>query len=125
MFTSKDAFSGFSANDTKKIKEFYTGTLGMDVSDGEMGTLTISLQNGGKIIVYPKDNHEPADFTILNFRVDNIESAVNELKSKGVTFEHYDEGPVKTDENGIFRGGGPLIAWFRDPAGNILSVMQV
>jgi predicted enzyme related to lactoylglutathione lyase len=125
MFTSKDAFSGFSANDVKKIKEFYVGTLGMDVTDGEMGTLNIKLESGGRIIVYPKENHKPAEFTILNFVVDDIESAVRDLKNKGTAFEHYDEGPVKTDENGIFRGGGPLIAWFRDPAGNILSVMQV
>lgn len=124
MFTSKEVLSGFSANDIKKIKEFYGGTLGMNVTEGGMGTLKINLESGAKILVYPKENHKPAEFTILNFVVDDIESAINDMKSKGVTFEHYNEGPVKTDEDGIFRGGGPLIAWFRDPSGNILSVMQ-
>jgi hypothetical protein len=88
------------------------------------GLLELHLAGGARVLIYPKPNHTPATFTILNFSVANVEQAVDELTSRGVRFEHYDEDDLKTDEKGIFRGGGPLIAWFRDPAGNILSVLE-
>jgi catechol 2,3-dioxygenase-like lactoylglutathione lyase family enzyme len=122
MLKDSNAFSGFSVDDTAKAKEFYGGTLGLKVSESD-DMLELELGNGTRILAYPKDNHEPATFTILNFRVKDIEQAVDDLTRAGVQFERY-EGELKTDERGIFRGGGPLIAWFRDPAGNILSVLQ-
>ena len=121
MFKNTKAFSGFSVNDLQKAKQFYGDTLGLEVSEN-MG-LELHIAGGNNIFVYPKPNHTPATFTILNFPVDNIEKAVEELRKKGVIFEKY-EDPIKTDENGIFRGGGPNIAWFKDPAGNILSVLE-
>ena len=121
MFKNTKAFSGFSVNDIQKAKQFYSGILGLEVSEN-MG-LELHIAGGNKIFVYPKPNHTPATFTILNFPVDNIEKTVEELRKKGVIFESY-EDPIKTDENGIFRGGGPNIAWFKDPAGNILSVLE-
>jgi catechol 2,3-dioxygenase-like lactoylglutathione lyase family enzyme len=121
MFKNTKAFSGFSVNDLQKARQFYSETLGLEVSES-MG-LELHIAGGNNILVYPKPNHTPATFTILNFPVDNIEKAVEELGKKGVIFEKY-EDPIKTDENGIFRGGGPLIAWFKDPAGNILSVLE-
>ena len=122
MLTDSKAFSGFSVNDIAKAKEFYGGTLGLKVSESK-GLLNLHISGGGKILIYPKPNHAPATFTILNFPVANIEEAVKELTKRGVRFERY-EGDIKTDEKGIFRGGGPLIAWFKDPAGNILSVLE-
>ncbi len=127
MLKSDKAFSGFSVNDIPKAKEFYGKTLGLDVSDGPMGNLELKLGNGASVFIYPKPNHEPATFTILNFPVDNIDEAVDDLTKKGVKFQHYDMPQLKTDEKGIARGGpdrGPNIAWFTDPAGNILSVLQ-
>lgn len=119
-------FSGFSVNDLDKAKEFYTQTLGLELADEKMG-LTFSLPGGGTVFVYSKDNHQAATFTILNFVVNDIDEAVGDLTSKGVEFEHYDDAP-KTDDKGIARGlaagMGPDIAWFKDPAGNILSVLQ-
>jgi catechol 2,3-dioxygenase-like lactoylglutathione lyase family enzyme len=124
MFKNSRAFSGFSVDDIKKAKEFYGETLGLKVSE-EHGMLSLHISDNCKILVYPKDNHKPATFTILNFPVDNIDKAVDELISKDVTFEHYKD---MTDEKGIARGisqkRGPDIAWFKDPAGNILSVLQ-
>jgi len=125
MFHYSKAFSGFSVNDIPKAKAFYSEVLGMPVSErAGMGILELQVSNDSKIIVYPKENHVPATFTILNFAVENIETAVDELKGKGVVFEQYHYGNLDTDEKGIFRGGGPLIAWFKDPAGNILSVLE-
>lgn len=123
MFNNTKAFSSFSVNDLKKAKEFYGQTLGLNVEDGEMDTLNLKIAGGANILIYPKPGHTPASFTILNFPVKDIEQAVDQLAQKGVRFEQY-EGELKTDEKGIFRGGGPLIAWFTDPAGNILSVLQ-
>ena len=123
MFKNTKAFSGFAVNDPQKAKEFYGQTLGLDVSEAN-GLLTLHIAGGTKILVYPKENHTPATFTILNFPVDNIEQAVDELASRGVHFESYNEGGLVTDERGIFRGGGPKIAWFKDPAGNLLSVLE-
>lgn len=127
MFKAKAAFSGFSVDNLEKAKEFYTKTLGLELEDDKMG-LTLKLPGGGKVFIYPKDNHVPSTFTLLNLVVDNIDEAVEELKSEGVEFEHYNEGFMKTDEKGIARGikagQGPDIAWFKDPAGNFLSVLQ-
>jgi catechol 2,3-dioxygenase-like lactoylglutathione lyase family enzyme len=122
MFRDTPAFSGFSVDDVDRAQQFYGDTLGLDTSV-ENGIMTIHLAGGGNVIAYPKENHEPATFTILNFPVADIERAVDDLTAAGVPFEHY-EGEYATDEKGIFRGEGPLIAWFRDPAGNILSVLE-
>jgi len=123
MFTHKSAFSGFSSNDIGKAKEFYGQTLGLKVTE-DHGSLTLHITESAKVLIYPKANHTPATYTILNFQVPDIEKAVDELVKSGVRFEHYDYDPIRTDEKGIFRGGGPLIAWFKDPAGNILSVLE-
>jgi len=124
MLNYSKTFSSFSSNDLQQAKEFYQGKLGINVSENEMGILTLHLGNGHEGIIYPKPNHEPATFTVLNFAVDNVEKAVDDLIAAGVTFEQYDE-PMKTDEKGILHGDGrgPDIAWFKDPAGNILSVL--
>jgi catechol 2,3-dioxygenase-like lactoylglutathione lyase family enzyme len=122
MFNTSKAFSSFSVNDLKKAKEFYGKTLELDVSESD-GLLEIHL-DGKKVLVYPKSNHVPATFTILNFPVDDVERAVGELGKAGVRFEIYKEGELKTDEKGVFRGEGPKIAWFKDPAGNFLSVIE-
>lgn len=129
MFKDTKAFSGFSVNDTEKAEAFYRDTLGLEVSSKEMGhgvkILALHIKGSeNNIMIYPKPNHEPATFTILNFPVDDVEKAVDELTAKGVQFEHYDSEWLKTDAKGISRGnGGPTIAWFKDPAGNILSVL--
>ena len=122
MLSAKTAFSGFSTNDIPKAKTFYADTLGLDVTE-ENGMLTIKFPNGHTVLIYPKDDHEPATYTTLNFEVDDIDAAVDELVAKGVTFERY--GPdFGQDERGIMRDQGPPIAWFKDPAGNILSVIE-
>lgn len=122
MLKDSKAFSGFSVDNIPEAKQFYSKTLGLEVSETH-GMLTLHLASGAGVLVYPKPNHAPATFTILNFPVDNIEEAVSRLTRNGVRFEHY-KGDLKTDEKGIFRGGDPLIAWFKDPAGNILSVLE-
>ncbi len=123
MFQNNQAFSGFSVNDIPKAKEFYGQILGLEVSE-ENGMLELEIANGSKVLVYPKPNHTPATFTILNFPVKDVEQAVDELTKAGVRFEIYNEEYLKTDEKGIARDGGPKIAWFKDPAGNILSVLE-
>jgi catechol 2,3-dioxygenase-like lactoylglutathione lyase family enzyme len=123
MFKDTKAFSGFSVDDLQKAKKFYGQTLGLEVSQ-EHGLLSLSIAGGGNILIYSKPNHTPATFTILNFPVEDIEQAVEELTRRGVRFERYDQKELKTDEKGIYRGEGPLIAWFKDPAGNILSVLE-
>jgi catechol 2,3-dioxygenase-like lactoylglutathione lyase family enzyme len=122
MFKDTKAFSGFSVNDIQKAKDFYGKTPGVEVSKTH-DLLNLHLAGGTKVLTYPKPNHAPATFTILNFPVDNIEEAVDQLAQRGVRFERY-ESDIKTDEKRIFRGGGPLIAWFKDPSGNILSVLE-
>jgi catechol 2,3-dioxygenase-like lactoylglutathione lyase family enzyme len=122
MFTHTEAFSGFAVPDIDAAREFYEGTLGIDTSV-EMGILTLHIAGGRDIIVYPKPDHEPATFTILNFPVDDIDAAVDALAERGVEFERYEE--FEQDEKGVMRDQGPPIAWFRDPAGNILSVIQL
>ena len=120
MFRDTKAFSGFSVDDIPKAKEFYGGTLGLEVSE-LYDMLELRLAGDTRILVYPKDSHEPATYTILNFPVDDVDRAVDDLTAAGVRFERYDG--IETDEKGIFRGEGPDIAWFKDPAGNILSVL--
>jgi catechol 2,3-dioxygenase-like lactoylglutathione lyase family enzyme len=121
MFTSARPFSGFSVDDIAAAKKFYGDTLGVPVVE-DHGMLRLQVGEGYHVLVYPKEGHTPATFTILNFRVDNIESAVDDLVKRGVVFQHY-EG-TGSDEKEISRDGGPPIAWFTDPAGNILSVIQ-
>ena len=127
MLQDSQAFSGFASTDIAKSKAFYRDVLGLTVEDGEMGDVRIKLGSGASVFVYPKADHKPATFTILNFPVDDIDAVVDELTAKGVQFEHY-EGEHGTDEKGIARGlakgQGPDIAWFTDPDGNILSVLQ-
>jgi catechol 2,3-dioxygenase-like lactoylglutathione lyase family enzyme len=123
MFANSKAFSGFSVNDVSEARKFYEATLGLPVSE-DNGMLTLHIAGGRDILVYPKDDHTPASFTILNFPVDNVESAVDELTRRGVRFERYPGMDADMDKKGIFRGGGPLIAWFTDPAGNVLSVIE-
>ena len=123
MLKESKAFSGFSVNDIQKAKDFYGRTLGLQVSESH-GLLTLQLAGGNKILIYPKVNHAPATFTVLNFPVENVDESVDELAKRGVRFEIYDESDIKTDEKGIMRGNGPTIAWFKDPAGNVLSVIE-
>ena len=123
MFGTTKAFSGFAVDDIEKAKQFYAETLGLEVTE-ENGLLTLHIAGDRPILVYPKPDHTPASFTILTFPVDDIEAAVDQLADRGVAFEHYKGTPVATDDKGIFRGGGPLIAWFTDPAGNVLSVIE-
>ena len=123
MLQDSKAFSGFSVNDLEQAKQFYERTLGLKISESH-GLLHLHLAGGTTVLVYPKRNHAPATFTILNFPVDNVDAAVDELTKRGVRFEVYNEGGLKTDAKGVFRGGGPVIAWFKDPAGNILSVLE-
>ncbi|MGH8871416.1 MAG: VOC family protein [Acidimicrobiia bacterium] len=122
MFNKTKAFSGFSVDDIAEAKKFYEETLGLDVSE-EYGMLTLHINQGGDIMIYPKENHSPATYTILNFPVDDVDQAVDQLSERGVVFERY-EGFAQ-DEKGVARGDqGPAIAWFTDPAGNILSVLE-
>ncbi|MBS1689829.1 MAG: VOC family protein [Bacteroidetes bacterium] len=124
MLKNSNAFSGFSVNDIQKAKDFYQNTLGITIADNPMGLLELHFNNGAKVIIYPKPNHEAATFTVLNFPVDDVEKTVDELTAKGVKFEKY-TGNIQTDAKGIVRGnGGPTISWFKDPAGNILSVLE-
>ena len=122
-----EAFGSFSVDDVPKAKEFYGETLGLDVSGEKEGGLSMKI-GGAQIFLYPKDDHEAATFTVLNFSVDDIEKAVDALAAKGIEFESYD-APIETDEKGIFWGKsenqGPNIAWFKDPAGNILSSLEL
>jgi predicted enzyme related to lactoylglutathione lyase len=127
MLNLKKGFSSFSVDDVDRAREFYGKTLGLDVTETQMpGLLELRVTGGAPVLVYGKDKgHTPASFTVLNFPVDKVEDAVTDLKKRGVRFEVYDGPDVKTDEQGIARGnGGPTIAWFKDPAGNILSVLE-
>ncbi|HEX7047390.1 MAG TPA: VOC family protein [Gammaproteobacteria bacterium] len=130
MFDNNRAFSSFSVNDLGKAKMFYGEVLGLEISAVKMDDMPkeywpLSLRVGGgtDVLIYPKPNHEPATFTVLNFPVPDIEKAVDALSAHGVHFEHY-EGDIETDAKGIHRSDGPLIAWFKDPAGNVLSVIE-
>lgn len=127
MLKHSKAFSGFSVDDLGKAKAFYGEVLGLDVADNPMGILELHIAGSSNILVYPKPDHVAASFTLLNFPVEDIDEAMDALRAKGVSFEQY-EGEIKTDEKGVFRGAeqakGPNIAWFRDPAGNILSIIE-
>jgi predicted enzyme related to lactoylglutathione lyase len=123
MLRDSKAFSGFSANGIPKAKEFYGRTLGLKVSESN-GLLTLHLAGANNVLIYPKPNHAPAKFTVLNFPVKDVDQAVDELTKRGIRFEIYDLPDIKTDKKGIMRGKGPTIAWFKDPAGNILSVIE-
>jgi catechol 2,3-dioxygenase-like lactoylglutathione lyase family enzyme len=123
MFGETQAFSGFSVDDVERVRDFYAGTLGLRTSD-ENGMLVLHLGGGGTVLIYPKgDDHRPAGFTVLNFPVEDVEAAVDALIAAGVTMERY-PGIPGADEKGIHRGMGPDIAWFTDPAGNVLSVLS-
>jgi catechol 2,3-dioxygenase-like lactoylglutathione lyase family enzyme len=122
MFTNAETFVSFAAPDIDEARRFYSETLGLRTSDGPEGVLLLHIEGSRDVMVYPKPDHAPATYTVLNFPVEDIEQAVDALAERGVTFERY-EG-FDQDERGIMRGGGPLIAWFRDPAGNILSVVK-
>lgn len=126
MFQARSAFSGFSVNDLAKARTFYAETLGLPVEDDGVG-IRLQVPGGGTVFVYPKADHQPASFTIFNLVVENIDEAVDELTNRGVQFEHYPEMP-QADSKGILRGRavqmGPDIAWFKDPSGNILAVLQ-
>jgi len=123
MFANTKAFSGFSVDDVPRAKQFYGETLGLEVSE-ENGLLTLHIAGDRPTLIYPKADHIPATYTILNFPVDDVDKAVDGLTERGVQFERYSGSELETDEKGIFRGEGPLIAWFKDPAGNVLSVIQ-
>ncbi|HEY4160757.1 MAG TPA: VOC family protein [Candidatus Saccharimonadales bacterium] len=127
MLEANMAFSGFSVTDLGTAKQFYTQVLGLEAGDETMG-LQLKLPGGGELFIYPKDDHQPATFTVLNFVVSDIDKAVDGLQKLGVSFERYDDLPGGQDEKGIARGRsahqGPDIAWFKDPAGNILAVLQ-
>ena len=121
MFTSTKAYSGFAVDDVPKARAFYGQTLGLRTSESH-GLLTLHLAGNRDTLIYPKPDHEPATYTVLNFPVDDIEHAVDALRARGVDFERYDG--AGQDEKAIARGEGPYIAWFKDPAGNVLSVLQ-
>jgi catechol 2,3-dioxygenase-like lactoylglutathione lyase family enzyme len=123
MFTPLHAFSGFSVDDIDAARSFYSEKLGLGVTDDEMGFLRIELPGGADVMAYPKPDHTPATFTILNFVVPNVDAAVDELNDNGVQTKIYDDPNLPTDDKGIMRDNGPTIAWFRDPAGNVLSVI--
>ena len=123
MLKNSKAFSGFSTRDIPETKEFYSATLGLDVTESH-GVLTLRLAGGNNVLIYPKPNHVPATFTVLNFSVNDVDLAVDDLTRRGVRFEIYDLPGLKTDQKGIMHGNGPTIAWFKDPAGNILSVIE-
>ena len=126
MLKDSKAFSSFSVNNLADAKAFYTDVLGLEVTNNPMGILEIHVSGSSNIMLYPKPNHEAATFTVLNFLAPNIDNAVDALIVKGIVFEQYDSEYMKTDEKGIARGDGrgPNIAWFKDPAGNILSVIE-
>jgi predicted enzyme related to lactoylglutathione lyase len=125
LLKDSPAFSGFAVNDLAEAKAFYSETLGLKVTSEAMGLLKLHLAGGNNVLVYPKPGHVPATYTVLNFPVDSVDQAVDALSARGVNFEHYDMPSLKTDAKGICRGPeGPVIAWFKDPAGNILSVLE-
>jgi catechol-2,3-dioxygenase len=120
LLDESKSFASFSVKDIGEARTFYHETLGIEVIDEDMGLISLDMGDDEKVMLYPKANHEPASYTILNFPVDNLERVMSELSSRGVTFEQY----PGTDEKGVYHGDGPLMAWFKDPSGNILSVLQ-
>lgn len=124
MLEDSKAFSGIAVKDLAQARDFYGRVLGLRVDDGEMGMLVLRPAGDRPVLLYPKPDHEPATYTVLNFPVDDVPAVVASLTGRGVVFEHYEGTPVETDDEGVFRGGGPLIAWFTDPSGNIISVIE-
>jgi predicted enzyme related to lactoylglutathione lyase len=124
MFTPDNAFSGFSVNDVARARAFYSETLGITVTENEMGFIELHLASGARVLAYGKPNHTPASYTVLNFAVDDVESAVDDLNARGVVTKIYTDDEMPTDAKGIMRGNGPDIAWFTDPAGNVFSVLK-
>ncbi len=125
MFRNNKVFTSFSVNDIQKARGFYSGKLGIEVYEGKMpGVLNLKFGAGNEVMIYSKPNHEPATYTVLNFYVKNLESVVNELNRNDIHCEIYNDEYIKTDSKGIFRDQGLTIAWFKDPAGNILSVIE-
>ncbi len=124
MFTPDRAFSSFAVTDLDAAKAFYGDTLGMPVQLLDMGILELRVGSGARVMVYPKADHEPAVFTVLNFDVDDVEAAVDDLNARGVVTKIYDDSEFPTDEKGISRDMGPEIAWFRDPSGNVIAVLK-
>ena len=124
MLESSKAFSGIAVRDLAEARRFYGDVLGLRVDDGAMGMLVLHPAGDRPVLLYPKPDHEPAGYTVLNFPVDDVPAAVAALTERGVVFERYEGTPAETDEHGVFRGGGPLIAWFTDPSGNVLSVIE-
>jgi predicted enzyme related to lactoylglutathione lyase len=125
MFRDANTFSSFSVDDLDKAQEFYGDTLGLETEKLDMGIMEVKLHDGSHVTIYPKPNHQPATFTVLNFIVPNVEQAVDELVAKGVQMEHYNMPEMNQDARGIARDDyGPAIAWFKDPAGNILAVLE-
>lgn len=122
IFKNTKAFSSFSVNDLEEAKKFYGQTLGLEVSESEEG-LNLHIKGGNDVFIYPKPDHVPATFTVLNFIVDDVDRTVDELTKLGIRFQIYDKGELKTDDKGIFQGK-PKIAWFKDPAGNFLSILE-
>ncbi|PUZ23457.1 glyoxalase [Chitinophaga parva] len=121
----RTAFSGFAVKDLDAARKFYADTLGLDVKEDAMHHLNLQINNGQTmVLIYPKPDHQPAVFTVLNFTVENIDETVDALTAKGVKFQQYGP-PIQTDAKGIVRGGKPLVAWFTDPSGNIISVLQM
>jgi len=124
MFTPDNAFSGFSVNDLALARAFYAETLGLTVTENDMGFIELHLASGARILAYGKPNHTPASFTVLNFPVDDVDAAVDDLNARGVVTKIYTDDEMPTDAKGIMRGNGPDIAWFKDPAGNVFSVLK-
>ncbi|MDQ4137770.1 MAG: VOC family protein [Actinomycetota bacterium] len=127
VFSDASAFSSFSADDIEAAKRFYVDVLGLELKDETMGGLELGLPDGGIIFIYPKPDHQPATFTVLNFAVTDLEAAVDQLRGNGVETKIYPDSEFPSDERGIVRGGpesGPDIAWFRDPAGNVLAALS-
>ncbi|MDF2665086.1 MAG: lactoylglutathione lyase [Microbacterium sp.] len=125
MFDPAGAFSGFAVDDLDAAHRFYADTLGLRVEVfADSGFLSLQLGSGGSVLVYGKPHHQPASFTVLNFPVADVEAAVDDLRARGVETKIYDDADFPTDSRGIMREGGPLIAWFRDPAGNVLAVLE-
>lgn len=123
MLQNSNVFTSYSVNDRDTALNFYHNTLGLEVKENSMGLLELHFPNGATVLLYPKIDHVAATYTVLNFQVEDIEAAVDQLAAKGIRFERYG-GDIKTDEKGIARGNGPEIAWFKDPSGNILSVIH-
>lgn len=124
MLKESKAFSSFSVDNLEKAKKFYGSILGLEIKDNPMGVLELHIEGSSPVIIYLKPDHQAGAFTVLNFPVQSVENAVTELEEKGIHFEHYNDEHLRTDGRGIFRGDGPVIAWFKDPAGNILSIVE-